>query len=261
VNETDPCGEPVSRIHRLAARVSYVRDLLACAPAARWTAITCLAVFLVLQVCSRVECVRGYTFAYLIWHAFGLCPDLLGAGFYWQPLTYMFLHVNWLHVLFNASAILLLGAGVEMEIGSRRFLRLLLLGGVAGGLAWALSDLAIVRWSSGVWMAPAWLQQLATRAAAHRVVTVEGHAICLGASGGVFGLIGACAALFPRQRMLVFLVWPVRTRRLAIVLGLAAVAFMVTGHGGNVAHLTHLVGGVAGYAYGRRLAGQGWGDA
>lgn len=260
MSETDKCVEPTIRGSRLAARVSYVRDLLAYAPAARWTAIACLFIFLILRVCSRVECVQGYSFAYLLWHTFGLCPDLLGAGFFWQPLTYMFLHVNWAHVLFNTAAILLLGAGVEMEIGSRRFLRLLVLGGVAGGLVWALSDLAIVRWSVGAWPAPAWLHELAARAAAHRVVTAEGHAICLGASGGVFALIGACAALFPRQRMLVFLVWPVRTRRLAIVLGITAVVFMITGHGGNVAHLTHLAGGVAGYVYGRRLAAQGWGD-
>ena len=244
---------------RLINLIIYVRDLLSYAPAARWTAITCLAVFLIQRVCSRVDCLPGYSFEYLLWHCFGLCPDLLTAGFVWQLITYMFLHQNWVHLLFNALAILLLGAGVEMEIGTKRFLRLFLLGGIVGGLTWAVFDLTTVRLADGLWHAPAWAQAFAAHAVTHRVVTRENHAICIGASGGIYALVGACAALFPRRRILLFFVWPVRARNLAIGLGLCAVGFAIYGLG-NVAHLTHLAGGIAGYLYGLHLAADGWGD-
>ncbi|MEI8244095.1 MAG: rhomboid family intramembrane serine protease [bacterium] len=244
---------------RVADLAIHVRDLLFYAPAARWTAITCLAVFLIQRVCGRVECFPGYSFEYLLLHCFGLCPALLASGFAWQLVTYLFLHLNGVHLVFNTLAILLLGAGVEMEIGTRRFLRLFLLGGIVGGLAWALFDLSAVRLSGATGNAPAWLRALAAAAVQHRVVTSEGNAICIGASGGVYALVGACAALFPRRRVLLFLVWPIRARRLAIALGLGAVALAIYGLG-NVAHLTHLAGGIAGYLYGLHLAADGWGD-
>ncbi len=246
---------------RLATLPAHIRGLLPYAPAARWTALACLAVFLIQRTCSQVECVRGYTFEHFFLYCFGLCPALLAAGFVWQLVTYLFLHQNWTHLIFNTLSILLLGAGVEMEIGTRRFLRLFLLGGIAGGLAWALFDLATVQLASGLVSAPGWLQTLAAHAQIRRVVTPENPdvAICIGASGGVYALVGACAALFPRRRLLLFFVWPVRTRRLAIALGVCAVVFALYGLG-NIAHLTHLAGGIAGYFYGRQLAKEGWGD-
>ena len=249
----------VRTFRQLTGRVDHLRGLLSYAPAARWTAIACLVVFLIQGVCRHVECVQGYTFDYLLLHCFGLCPALLGSGFFWQPVTYMFLHLNAAHLIFNTLAILLLGSGVEMEIGSKRFLRLFLLGGMAGGLAWALFDLSTLQWATGAGQIPAWLKALAVHAVAQRVVTPEQNTICIGASGGVFALVGACAALFPRRDILLFLVWPMRVRRFAILLGVGAAIFMIYGLG-NVAHLTHLAGGIAGYLYGLHLAAAGWGD-
>ena len=239
--------------------MTHVRDLMSYAPAARWTAITCLAVFLIQRVCDRVECVQGYSFGDLLLYCFGLCPALLASGFAWQLFTYMFLHANWAHLVFNTLSILLLGAGVEMEIGTKRFVRVFLLGGIVGGLAWALFDLSIVRLAAGAGHMTGWIRAFVASAMAHRVATSEGNSICIGASGGVFALVGVCAALFPRRDILLFLFWPVRTRHFAFALGIGAVVFLLYGLG-NIAHLTHLVGGIAGYLYGLHLAGAGWGD-
>jgi len=249
----------VRAFRRLNDVVSDIRNFYFYSPAARWTAIVCLAVFLVQRVCERVECVQGYSFEYLLLYCFGLCPALLSAGFVWQLITYMFLHLNWMHLIFNVSAILLLGASVETEIGSKRFLRVLLLGGIVGGLIWALFDLTVVRLATSSSNLPQGLAAFVAGAMKHRVVTPEGNTICIGASGGVFALVGVCAALFPKRDILLFLVWPMRARTFAIALGIGAVIFMIYGLG-NVAHLTHLVGGVAGYLYGLRLAADGWGD-
>jgi membrane associated rhomboid family serine protease len=222
-------------------------------------ALLCVAVYLMQGICRQVACVAGYSFEYLLLHCFGLCPALFATGFIWQLGTYLFLHLNVWHLLCNALGLLLLGGGVEGEIGAKRFLRLFFLGGVAGGLAWVLWDLAVMALAGGPAWLPTGLAALGRLAASQRVVTAEGSALCIGASGGLFALIGAIAALFPRRRLLLFLVWPVRARRFAVVLGGLSVVFLIYGLG-NVAHLTHLVGGVAGYLYGRRLAAEGWGD-
>jgi membrane associated rhomboid family serine protease len=230
-------------------------DQLRAAPASRWTAVACVAVFLAQRISGRLDFSEGFTFGYVFLYGFGLCPPLLASGFLWQPFTYLFLHGSLLHLLLNTLTLLLFGSGLEIEVGSRRFLRTFFLGGVIGGLAWAGFDLAVVRWASGVWSGPDWVLALAAQALAHRGVTPDGAAICIGASGGIFALIGAYAAIFPRRKIVVFLGWPVslNARTVAILLGLSTVAFAVYGLG-NVAYLTHLFGGLAGYGYGLRLA-------
>jgi len=248
------------RLASLAGWRRQVCDLLAFAPASRWIVLACFAVYLVQFAARRVPFAAGYSLAVPILYCFGLCPELLVSGFFWQPVTYLFLHQNGAHLLLNTLAILLLGAGVEREIGTRRFLRLFLAGGIVGGLTWACFDLTTVRLASGTWAAPGWLHALAIDAAASRPNSgMAGHSVCIGASGGVFALLGACAALFPRRRVYLFFVWPVRARRLAVSLAILTALFLVC-QVGNVAHLTHLAGGLAGYGYGRYLAAGGLGD-
>ncbi len=244
---------------RVAGLTRCLGEQFSQASAARGVAMLCVAVYLMQVICRHVACVAGYSFEYLLLHCFGLCPSLFAAGFVWQLITYLFLHLNVWHLVCNTLGLLMLGSGVEAEIGAKRFLRLFLLGGVVGGLAWVLLDLAVMALAAAAAGLPPGLAAIGRIAVAHRVVTAEGNAICIGASGGLFALIGACAALFPRRRVLLFLVWPVRANRFAAVLGILTVVFLIYGLG-NVAHLTHLAGGVAGYLYGRRLSADGWGD-
>lgn len=162
---------------------------------------------------------------------FGLSLNGLLSGFVWQPFTYMFLHSTgpW-HILMNMLALYMLGCETERDIGSKRFLRLYLGAGIAGGLGWTL--LCLLAGTSG---------------------------LCVGASGAVFGIIGAFAALRPNQMLtlLVFFVIPITisARMLAIILGLISLVSTIN-MDGNVAHVAHLAGGLAGYFYARKLATQ-----
>ena len=61
-------------------------------------------------------------------------PALWGAK-YWSLVTYMLLHGDWMHLLFNCLWLLVFGTPVARYMGSARFLLLCLLAGVAGGLA------------------------------------------------------------------------------------------------------------------------------
>lgn len=162
---------------------------------------------------------------------FGLSYGRLADGYVWQPLTYMFLHANspW-HILMNMLALYMLGCETERDIGTKRFIKLYFGAGIAGGLGWILLC---------------------------RLTGVDGN--CIGASGAIFGIIGAFAALRPNQ-MLTFLLYfvipiTISARMLAIILGLISLYYTIN-MDGNVAHVAHLAGGLAGYFYARKLSGE-----
>ena len=84
-------------------------------------------------------------------------------GAYWQVMTSVFTHVEVLHIGFNMLALYFLGPILEQVLGRARFLAVYLVSGLAGSAA--------VMWFS-----------------APNVQT-------LGASGAIFGLMGALAVL------------------------------------------------------------------
>lgn len=236
-----------------------LRGLFYLAPAATRLAAVCFFVFLIQQAVAKVDFVSVYGYRYSFAHAlvpcFGLSWPLLIQGFIWQPLTYMFLHASWLHLGLNMLTVLLFGSGLEGEVGGRRFWRIFLTGGILGGAGW----LAVTALLPYVPPAPSlthWMPQ-AVRAwfpAAGARETLD-TAMCIGASGGVFALIGAYAALFPRRQVYVLLlVFPVkmRARSLAWLLGALTVAEAVFVQS-QVAYAAHLAGGLSGFLYGLRL--------
>ncbi len=87
----------------------------------------------------------------------------VAAGDWWQPLTSMFTHVEVLHIGFNMIALWILGPQLELVLGRLRFTALYLLSGLMGS--------AVVYWFS-----------------AESTPT-------LGASGAIFGLMGALLVL------------------------------------------------------------------
>jgi rhomboid protease GluP len=91
---------------------------------------------------------------------------LIAAGQYWRLFTAMFLHIGLMHVFFNGYALVVLGTELERLLGWGRFLAIYLLSGLAGNLA-----------------SYAFNPNLAA-----------------GASGAIFGLIGALGAFFFRYR-------------------------------------------------------------
>ena len=52
----------------------------------------------------------------------------------WTIVTYMFLHANLMHILFNMIALYFFGPRVEQRIGSERFFSLYMISGITGGL-------------------------------------------------------------------------------------------------------------------------------
>lgn len=91
---------------------------------------------------------------------------LIVQGEWWRLLTPIFLHIGFIHLLFNEYALWIFGSEIERLFGSPRFVVLYILSGLFGSLAsFAFSP-----------------------------------ALSAGASGAIFGIIGAQAAFFFRNR-------------------------------------------------------------
>jgi membrane associated rhomboid family serine protease len=151
---------------------------------------------------------------------FSLRADWLSHGAFWELVTYQFLHEGFRHLFFNMLALFFLGPEIERTMGTNRFFKLYLFSGVLGGLGWS-------------------------------ILSLPSH-VCVGASGAVFGILGAYAALYP-NRELVLIIFPfMPIKAWILVLALGAFEFHQTltmGEGGTIANSAHLGGGIAGYIY------------
>jgi membrane associated rhomboid family serine protease len=98
-------------------------------------------------------------------------------GAYWQLMTSVFTHEQVWHIGFNMLALWFLGPQLEMAVGRSRFLALYLISGLAGS--------TLVYWAAGEFSG------------------------ALGASGAIFGLMGALLVLAVKVRGSVqeILVW------------------------------------------------------
>ena len=142
---------------------------------------------------------------------------LIAAGEYWRLFAAMFLHIGVMHVLFNAYALFVLGTELERIYGWARFLTIYLLSGLYGNLAsYAFSP-----------------------------------SLAAGASGAVFGLIGALAAFFAlhRQRLGAW-----GQRRLINVAILIVINLVWGFSQPGIDNLAHMGGLLSGFALGWALA-------
>lgn len=110
---------------------------------------------------------------------FGLRPFSVGEGQWWRLVTSAFLHAGIFHVAFNGILLWRLGEMLEAAVGHARFIAVFALG-LAGGAA-------------GV-MALSWITvatNLARLPVIGPIVATSPVGITVGASGAVFGLMGA----------------------------------------------------------------------
>src|SRR5437016_6781995 len=167
---------------------------------------------------------------------FGLVPaGVVPLLHVWQPFTYLFLHdvdSIW-HILMNMFMLWMFGRELELVWGKNRFLRYYFLTGVGAGLINVI-----------VKMFPALLGQ---------GIPLSAYTPTIGASGAIFGILIACAILFPDRRVYVFPL-PVPMSMRTVVILMTVLTFLGTfGLGADrVSHLCHLGGLLVGYVYLRR---------
>ncbi|MBI5037046.1 rhomboid family intramembrane serine protease [Candidatus Micrarchaeota archaeon] len=125
--------------------------------------------------------VKGFT------ESFFLVPSLVVSQ-PWTLVTSMFLHVGFAHLFFNGFALYMFGPYLEQIVGSKKFLGLYFASGLVGGLAYA----------------------------ATYFLRIVPDIPALGASGAIFGVLGAIAVLRPNMQILMMGFIPMSMRQAAL---------------------------------------------
>lgn len=176
------------------------------------------AVFLL----TYVPMARGW---YGVIAVFGLRPyDVTHNLFIWQPVTYLFLHGGFFHIIFNMFALWMFGSDLERQWGGRQFLFYYFLTGVGAGLV-------------NVILEPN--SQLPT----------------IGCSGAIYGLLLAYGLLFPDRPILYAFIIPMKAKWFVVLMGGIEFLASLSEPGSGVSHLAHLGGMLFGFLYlrGHRL--------
>jgi membrane associated rhomboid family serine protease len=135
----------------------------------------------------------------------------------WTAVTYMFLHANLSHILFNMLALFFFGPRLEAELGDRRFVLLYLISGLAGA---AFSFI------------------------------FSFNAAVIGASAAVYGVFIGFTWFWPKAQIYIWGILPVQARVMVAVMTLMSFFGIFGGGGGDgIAHFAHLGGFVGGYVY------------
>lgn len=159
--------------------------------------------------------------AYMLEHAapefviytFGLVPGIIVRKFYfWQPITYMFLHGGFFHLFFNMFALYIFGRDLLLRWGAGKFLLYYFFTGIGAGIcAFIFTDVPTI-----------------------------------GASGAVYGLLLAYAMAFPNRVLLLYFFIPMKAKYLVILFGLVELFASITSFADGIAHIAHLGGMVFG---------------
>ncbi|MFH0737309.1 MAG: rhomboid family intramembrane serine protease [Candidatus Micrarchaeota archaeon] len=150
----------------------------------------------------------------------------------WRLVTSIFLHdaSGFMHIFFNAYALFMFGSILETQIRKREFLILFFGAGIIGSILYLLTTLG---------PAPPLCRDPVTGAVM----------LCsaLGASGAIYGILGAVAVLLPDLKIF-FWFFPMKIRYAAI-LWVALEFFGTFDSGSGVASAAHLGGLLFGLAY------------
>lgn len=134
----------------------------------------------------------------------------------WTAITYMFLHANLTHLLFNMLGLFFFGPRLEERMGSRNFLWFYLMSGLGGAVfSFVFAPFAAV----------------------------------VGASGAVFGVLLGFARYWPREDIYIWGVLPIQARMLALLLIVSSLYAGFSGAQEGVAHFAHLGGLFFGWLY------------
>lgn len=181
--------------------------------AIRTIIMTNVVVFFVVQI---------FQFQNLFNHVFGLVPRFVWSrGFIWQPLTYLFMHGGFWHIFWNMLILWMFGSEIESHWGKKEFFKYYFLTGVCSGIITMLFNLS-------------------------STIPV------VGASGAIYGILGAFAILFPERRIYFYFFIPIKAKYFVIFIGIFSFFSSLNPGYSYISHLTHLSGLLIGAIYLKR---------
>jgi len=170
-----------------------------------------------------------------------------------QLITYMFMHADFTHILFNMFALWMFGGAIENFWGGKRFLVYYLITGIGAGLVqeavYAVRIHQIMAQLSPEMIAEVKANGLALWQQGMNYKSAMGNLnamlnVCtVGASGSVFGLLLAFGLTFPNTLIYIYFMIPIRAKWFVIIYGMIELWGGISNKSGdNVAHFAHLGG-------------------
>ena len=192
-----------------------------------------IIVFLVIHIPATLEPLflgRGHNFIGTITDDYLTLPSYLPLLLrrFWTPVSYMFMHADIFHILFNMLWLYWMGQIFEEYLGTHRVVGLFFLGGLTGAFFYVLFYN----------ISPLFVHEV-------NISTLQG------ASAAIMAIVVATATLLPDYEVYVFIIGPVRLKW--IVLFVILVDFFgITGFNAG-GELSHLGGALFGFLYIKEL--------
>lgn len=177
----------------------------------------------------------------------------------WQLITYMFMHGNFTHILFNMFALFMFGGVLESRWGTKRFINFYLITGL-GAVALQMGVQAYeVYHITGSILHNDVVVDIANQVAKVNIpgisevqretlIGIYGFPM-VGASGAVFGLLVAFGMLYPNTELyIMFIPIPIKAKYIIPVYIIVELSLGVANiPGDSVAHYAHLGGALLGF--------------
>ena len=171
-----------------------------------------IGVFLVLKIIGVFFYLAGQPFSLASWLAVpSVTDELLRRP--WTPITYMFLHVGFLHLLFNVLGLYWFGQLFLYHFEGRKLLGVYLLGGLAGAALYVLAYNLFPAFNSM-------------------------YGLLLGASASIFAVLVAVAVYDPNREIHLFFIGRFPLKYVAGFYVLLSILSITSSNpGGNIAHV------------------------
>ena len=161
-----------------------------------------------------------------------------GSGPHFEPyqiVTHMFMHANFMHILFNMFALWMVGSAVEQYWGPKKFLGYYLICGLIAGAAQI------------IWMSYQFNSAIQGASAAELSNLQLDPRGVLGASGAIAGVMMGFAMMFPNEKFFIIPIpFPIKAKYL-VVIYLAFDIFGGIAGGDGIAHFAHAGGAIFGF--------------
>ena len=180
-----------------------------------------VGVFLVVSIANVIMTLFGHSFEPIVnWISLPAWLDRLLIQ-PWSIITYMFLHVDILHILFNMLWLYWFGLLFLNHFSSKHLRGLYLFGGICGGIVYILAYNIFPYFAA-----------------------VRDLSVLMGASASVMAIVIAATYRDPNYQIRLLLFGSVRLKYLAILFILSDLLFLTNNNaGGHFAHLGGVLGG------------------
>ena len=187
----------------------------------------------------------------------------------WQPITHMFMHGGFSHILFNMFALYSFGSVLEQMWGGKKFIIFYILCGLGAAVLhtavnyWQVHDVmntlnlngftnaSIYELLDKTMIDTRWQQFVSSESV--QAMGSSYLSVAVGASGAIYGLLVAFAFTFPNAGLsLLFIPVPVKAKYfvpgiLALDLFLGFGGSSIFGGGTGIAHFAHIGGALVGF--------------